>query len=113
VSIKSEAHEHIKKRAKESNILDRVIIDPEEYEDGKFYYSITGIWEGAIDEDFIVEVSYAVNVADWLGELYQTLRQEGESWQILVVEFFPDEAGDGVDLDGNLVYKVDDESFGG
>lgn len=113
MSIKAQAHEHIKLRAAQGNVSDRVIIDPEEYESGKTYYTVTGVFDGALDEDFVTESTYAVNVADWLGELYNQDREPGVSWYVLVVEFFPGEEDDEVDMDGDLIYKVTDESFTG
>lgn len=55
------------------------------------------LWEGAVDEDFYMDHLYAVNTADWIGELLlgEYKRSTGDSlgFTVMVHEYVHEDAG--------------------
>lgn len=102
------------KRAADGNLtIDRLEFEPAEYHDEKSYFQITGIYDGALDEEFVVGGNYEINVADWLAEEYARCRElNGGDWTIDVYQFYPGALVQGdsdyadEDVIGDRVYRL-------
>jgi len=104
--LSDEVREYILERAKQSNIdPDKLDLEPGPIIPGKLYRQVTGIYAGALDEEFFMAFLYEVNVADWLAEFYENVASESgsdEDWQVDVYQAFYN----GEDLNiGDLIYR--------
>lgn len=115
--LSDEVAQYITKRAVQSNVLDRIDLNPDEYVSGYSYAQISGIYDGSLDEEFVVGNLYAINVADWLAEFYRDEDDPEAPWEIIVSELLPGAlvecAGDDEctephdDEIGNLLYRIE------
>lgn len=115
--LSDEVKQYLVKRAEQSNVLDRIEFEPVEFGSDKSYFQITGIFGGALDEEFVVSGMYEINVADWLAEVYMS-EDSPETWMIDVYQFCPgalvecageDECdGEHDDEIGDMVYRLMD-----
>jgi len=92
-SVSEETREYVEKRAGEGNVsIEKLELETSDE------VTISIIWEGALDEEFDMAYSYAVNVADWIAELLYETYPDNSDWEILVSQ------------NGDTIYRTDGES---
>lgn len=116
--LSAESRAHLERRIREGNVQDKVELEPEEYKQGVRYHQITGIFDGALEDEFIVGGLHEVNVADWLAESYaesaERLRGElpytspGVYYEVHVYEYNLTIDGEGDEFSvGDRTYRVE------
>lgn len=101
-SISDDVRAFVEMRARQNNVIDRIILEADYCENGNeypcdadcaceipdFFRTVSIIVGGALDEEFsIISGGYEVNIADWISE-HLSSEILGEDYWVIVSDYF-------------------------